>query len=399
METKYEKLARLVERAKLGEEEAFAQLFYTFSKSVYYIGLRITKNEEDANDIIQETMIDLHKNLHTINNPQALVAYVNRVANNRCIDFLRKNNRLQQIDTDADEILQNVHEDDADSIPEEYLTRKDLRSVMVGLIDELHDGQRTVILFYYYKHLSIKEISELLEIDETAVGMRLSRARATLKQKLEATGKGSLMSVTLLPIFSQVLEANATDVYTQEISAFNWQRIAECIGFPAATVSATKHAAITGKKVAAPVKAASTAIRTAGSVVVTTAVTLITALAITAGLWMGGVFNSEPGQKVLPLSTQSNIIFTGGDKIEETVNPKHATVKAENERGELIARYWQITPQGSEKVLHTGQGNKVDNELVIMYEQSEFGKYTLWFFMEDAEGVTYAIEREFTIRQ
>jgi len=144
MGANYEKLARLVERAKLGEEEAFAQLFYTFSKSVYYIGLRITKNEEDANDIIQETMFDLYKNLHTINNPQALVAYVNRVANNRCIDFLRKNNRLQQFDTDTDEILQSIQDEDVDNIPEEYLTKKDMRSQIVKLIDGLLDGQRTL---------------------------------------------------------------------------------------------------------------------------------------------------------------------------------------------------------------------------------------------------------------
>jgi len=188
MNSKYEVLANLVERAKQNDEDAFAQLFYTFSKTVYYTGLRITKNESDANDIVQDTMFELYKNIKSIKNPHALIAYINRITNNKCVDYLRKtyNNEVQLVDKDL-ELLQN--QNDTDYVPEEYLLKKELRSQFIDLIDELSDSQRSVIIFYYYKQLSLKQISEMLGIAEEAVAMRLSRARVVLKQKLEEKQK------------------------------------------------------------------------------------------------------------------------------------------------------------------------------------------------------------------
>lgn len=91
-------LVRMVEHAKQGDEDAFGYIYERFSKVAYYIGLRMTKNNEDANDVMQEVMIKLQQNLHMIENPHAIGAYVNKIAVNYCLDFLRKNKRLQVYD-------------------------------------------------------------------------------------------------------------------------------------------------------------------------------------------------------------------------------------------------------------------------------------------------------------
>ena len=183
-EMKHERLARLVERAKEGDEYAFAEIYHEFSKSVYYMGLRITKNEDDADEIVQETMLSVYKNLHSIKSPKALVAYVNRVASNKAIDLMRKSNPLQSDDY-AESLLYIIVETNEDYIPEEYLEKKEMREHVVSLIDELSPAQSAVIILFYYKQLSGKQIAKLLNINEAAVEMRLSRARAALKKKLQ----------------------------------------------------------------------------------------------------------------------------------------------------------------------------------------------------------------------
>ena len=59
----------MVECVKQGDEQAFVQIYNELSKRTYYTALRITGNEEDAHDIVQETMVILHQNLHTLKIP------------------------------------------------------------------------------------------------------------------------------------------------------------------------------------------------------------------------------------------------------------------------------------------------------------------------------------------
>jgi len=179
----YEGLARIVEHAKQGDDEAFAQLFVEFSKPVYYNALHITKNEHDAHDVVQDTMIALHRNLHSIKDVKSVVAYVNKIASRQSIRILRTRSPEHVYD-DASDALQNVAEDNENFIPEGYVAQKERRDYIVGLVDELSDTQRTAVMLFYFEQLPIKQIAEITEVEEATVKMRLSRARAVLKVKM-----------------------------------------------------------------------------------------------------------------------------------------------------------------------------------------------------------------------
>jgi len=174
----------MVERAKKGDDDAFAQIFYEFSKSIYYTALRLTKSEHDSHDVVQETMITLHKNLSSIRDVKATVAYINTIACRQALRILR-NRKPGQIEDDSEDLIQSLADNNEDFIPEKYVAKKELREHIVNLVDELNDTQRTVIMLFYYKQLSIRQISEALEVDEAAVKMRLSRARAVLREKVK----------------------------------------------------------------------------------------------------------------------------------------------------------------------------------------------------------------------
>jgi len=107
----YNALACLVERARQGDQDAFQRIYDAFSKTVFYTAIKVVKNQEDANDVLQETMITLYKNLDSIENSRAVFHYVNKVAYSHCIRLLRKK-KLLGVDDDAEQVLDNVADDD-----------------------------------------------------------------------------------------------------------------------------------------------------------------------------------------------------------------------------------------------------------------------------------------------
>jgi len=419
---KHEEMARLVERAKQGDEVAFVQIYNEFSKSVYYTGLRITKNEEDAKDIVQETMMILHENLHSIKNPKALVAYVNKVASIRCMRLLRSR-RPEQIDDDFELMLQNTKEDNDEFIPEEYLEKKERREYIISCVDTLSDSQRAVTMLYYFNQLPVKQITEILEVSEAAVENRLSRARAALRAKLQTTDiKERMMSIMPLPILTRIFQTNADEVFTAEMSADIWQKIAESLKYSGEAIAATTAAVTvtstvmgttatsaaaegagagaTGAGVAAAT--GTTAVAAIGTATAATAVTAIVcslaAVAVTAALWFGGVLNTDPPEYLTRGETESRITFSGGNAGVESINPTHANVWAANERGELTAHNWWITAEGSEVRLRSGEGGNVNDVLADMRAQGEYGVYILYFIVEDTAGFEYIVGRQFTLQ-
>ncbi|MCL2840886.1 MAG: sigma-70 family RNA polymerase sigma factor [Defluviitaleaceae bacterium] len=231
----YQMLASLVELAKQGDYEAFAQVYEALSKPVYYASLRITKNEEDAHDVVQETMITLYKHLYTLEDSKAVVAYVNRVAYHHCMHILRKK---KHIDDYVEPDMKNMVSEDEEFLPETYLETKEQRNYLVAYIDALSEPYRIVILMFYYSGFSISQIAKTLGVNEGTVKTRLSRARATLKKKLDADKK-DLRCIVPIPVLTRVLQAHADEIFTTEVSIALWQSIATKLGLPADVIAKT----------------------------------------------------------------------------------------------------------------------------------------------------------------
>ena len=420
----YDELARVVERAMSGDDEAFAQLFIEFSKSVYYIALRLTQNEYDAHDVVQETMIALHKNLKAIRDAKTIVAYVNKIAFRQALRMLRKRSPDQSVD-DANYALNFVAQDDDEFIPEAYVTQKERREYIISLVDGLNDKQRTVILLFYYKQMSIKQISETLEVDEAAVKMRLSRARAVLRDKLKRSANNLLQGVIPMSVLSTIFEMNADEVFTKEICSGLWMEIAEKLSIPVTAMTAVAAmntaGATTAVQSGASLAAAGTSAGNAATpgtsiaytgadtvskvstfatssffTVTTIIITCVASLAMFTALWLVGVFTSTT-MELIPNEVTSYIAFTGGPFNEHTnINPAHAAVTSENINGELAPHHWWIIDSGG-NIVYEGDGGTVDNILKEMIINGEYGDHILYFLMEDTVGNKYEISRQFTV--
>jgi len=288
----YEKLAELLELAKQGDEDAFTQIYYKLSKTVYYMSMRIIKNEQDADDMAQEVMTTLYTNLHNIKNPKALVAYVNRITSYRCADFLRKNSRAQMVHDPEQELLNLINENE-EFIPEDYLLKKEKREYIVGLIDELSDDHRTVITLFYYNKLSINQIVDLIKSNEATIKKRLSRARNVLKEKMLAGMKGMVFAGAPVVSLSRLLEMDATETFTTEISAKIWQKVAENIGYSPAIIAATMSTATTGTAVVAPAAATTVTSAITAAIAASPALKVAVVAAVAAPVITASVYINE----------------------------------------------------------------------------------------------------------
>jgi RNA polymerase sigma-70 factor (ECF subfamily) len=144
------------------------------------------KNKMDADDVTQETMIRIWKNIESVNT-FAAKTWIMRTTHNLCIDFLRK--RAIGFDKE-NEITELITESIAteESLHNPYLTTHNniLVSKIKDAIQRLPQNMRSVFVLYEINKMKYKEIAKTLEMPENSVKVYLMRARKKLQEELKA---------------------------------------------------------------------------------------------------------------------------------------------------------------------------------------------------------------------
>ena len=152
------------------KKEAFLKAVEVYQSMVYRMALHYFGNSYDAEDAMQEVFLRLYRQEKAFENEEHLRHWLMRVTVNHCKDVLKSPWRKRRVDYDAlavEPVFDRVEQ------------RELYREVMA-----LPEKYRTVLNLYYYEELSTKEIAELLDLQQTAVTTRLSRARNLLKNRL-----------------------------------------------------------------------------------------------------------------------------------------------------------------------------------------------------------------------
>ena len=127
--------------------------------------IAILKNDEDACDAIQETLLKAYQNINTLKNNEFFMTWIIRILINNCYDIIRKNKKVTYLD---ENLLSSQ-----DTYYDLYAQESSLEYVLNRLDKDL----KLVTVLYYYDDLSISQISEIINIPEGTVKSRLSRAR------------------------------------------------------------------------------------------------------------------------------------------------------------------------------------------------------------------------------
>jgi RNA polymerase sigma-70 factor, ECF subfamily len=179
----------LVEAAQNGDREAFEVLAERHRRTVFAIGWRITRNRQDAEDIAQEAFLKAFVHLRTFRAEASFSTWLVRIALNEAVMLRRRVWRTREVSSSepADgEFQSRTHEpEDPYRNPEERLAEKEQRQILHSFIGSLPPHSRSVIQSHDLEERSVKETAAHLEISISAVKSRISRARSTLRNKVE----------------------------------------------------------------------------------------------------------------------------------------------------------------------------------------------------------------------
>jgi RNA polymerase sigma-70 factor, ECF subfamily len=187
--------AECIRRILAGEKHLFHELIRPCERAIYLFLFSILRNETEAEDAAQETAIKVYLNLKHFRGDSQFRTWVLSIARNEALSRLRKqgNRREDSIDAAMEEgggdftpaILTTWREIPADALEQKQLSEL-LRSAIAGL-PEIY---RNVVLLRDVEEMDIRETAEALGITESAVKVRLHRARALLQRTLAPRLKG-----------------------------------------------------------------------------------------------------------------------------------------------------------------------------------------------------------------
>ena len=197
MKQNYSQLASLVKQIKSGDSQAFSKMYGLTYQKLYFLCFSILRNEEDAQDALQETYIKIHQNIHSLENEKVFVAWINKIAYNTCIRILNLNKK--KVDLPGDEFLQAIPADSNLSNPEEKVMEASKKEIISDMIDRLDPVLRTALILKYFEGLKVTQIASIMDCPVGTVNSRLNTARRQLKEALsKERSKGHLSRVLTL---------------------------------------------------------------------------------------------------------------------------------------------------------------------------------------------------------
>ena len=148
---------------------------------LYRLALRITLNNAEAEDIVQETMIKVWNKRDSWDTIDSIEAFCLTICRNLALD---KNKRMDNKNSSLEDTGRDSPDDSYNSNPEERAEQRDRVKLVRDLINELPEKQKSVMQLRDFEDKSYKEIAEILGISEEQVKINIFRARQAIKQKL-----------------------------------------------------------------------------------------------------------------------------------------------------------------------------------------------------------------------
>ena len=172
-------MEELILSAQNGNEEAFTKLILSINDDLYKIAKTRISNEDDIANAVQETMIEAYKSIKKLNSPNKFKKWVITILINKCNRIYR---RKYKNDVSIDEY--NLDDIKTNNIID---IENDLN--FFDIIKNLNYNERIIIVLYYMEVYTVKEIKEILKMNENTINTHLYRARQKIKLNLNGGKK------------------------------------------------------------------------------------------------------------------------------------------------------------------------------------------------------------------
>lgn len=179
---------KLLARIRKGDDAAFEILVAEHSPRILSLAWRLAGNREEAEDIAQEAFLRLHRNLAGFRGESSIATWLHRTVTRLAIDYLRRQKIRQRI------FFFRRNSEDADPLdfvpsstpsPDERFFAGEIGRHLEMAMQRLSAQQRVVFSLRHFEEMPLREIAELLELEQGTVKSHLHRAVSILRKELK----------------------------------------------------------------------------------------------------------------------------------------------------------------------------------------------------------------------
>lgn len=168
--------------AARGDQAAYGRIVAGCQGTVTAIALAITRDVPASEDVAQEAFLSAWQNLRKLRNPDSFLPWLRQITRNLAHDHLRSRARRREMAGDVEPLLAQVA--DPHPEPDEGLGEAQEFAIAAGVIDQLPEESREVLLLYYREGQNSRQVAGLLGLQDAAVRKRLQRARDRVRAEL-----------------------------------------------------------------------------------------------------------------------------------------------------------------------------------------------------------------------
>lgn len=158
----------LVKRAQKHDDQAFVELIELEKQDMYKVARSYLRSQEDIADAIQDTIVTCYEKISSLKEPKYFKTWMIRILINKCKDIIRA----------------GKHESLLEVFPEqEDMCMAYQNYEFEELMGQIDDKYRIILLLYYSEGFKIREIAEILDLEENTVKTRLARGRRQFEKE------------------------------------------------------------------------------------------------------------------------------------------------------------------------------------------------------------------------
>ena len=172
----------LIQNILSGDETAFSDLFRKHQKRIHAFVWRKIGDFHIAEEITQDTFLQVHKELGSLKNPNQFVGWLYVIADRLCTAWFRKKKlAIQSLETISEETLEKTAYANYIAEQREEASAEFRREIVDYLLEVLPESERTVIILHYLGEMSCEAIGKFLSVSPNTVKSRLQRGRNRLR--------------------------------------------------------------------------------------------------------------------------------------------------------------------------------------------------------------------------
>jgi len=181
--------ALLIDNLREGDMTALAILVERHKRLVYRVAIQITKNHEDANDVMQDAFLKVYESIHSFRKDAAFETWLYRIVVNHAMNVVKRRERRRESplsETNEMELHPDLNQT-ADRMNNPHLNaeKSELCKRVTQAVDSLPVKHRTVVILHEFEGLTHSEIASVLNCSEGTVRSRLHYARKKLRDLLK----------------------------------------------------------------------------------------------------------------------------------------------------------------------------------------------------------------------